>query len=334
MHASERIMSQPRRISYVIITLLAILIAGLHLGTFLLAALFGYLALQTFCVGGRKWLSITLYVIVVICVGAGLVYFSNLAYRTFPKIAETAIPAIVSFAEKNGIELPFTDYASLKSAALDEAQQGVAVVGKYATAASFQFVLVVAGVVVALSMFLGSGWTTDLNGSDPPDNLYFSVTRELTARFKSFYDSFAKVIGAQILISAINTALTTAFLLLNHYPNSGLLATFVFLCGLIPIVGNIISNSIIVGVGFTITARTGVYALIFLVVIHKLEYFLNSRIIGSRIKCPMWLTLIGLIVGEKLMGIPGMVLAPVALHFIRIEASTLRSLSGSRTPEK
>src|SRR5512140_1341909 len=105
-------MNQHRRISYIVIAVLVILVAGLHLGTFLLAALFGYLALQTFCIGGRKWLSITFYVIAVIAVGAGLVYFSNLAYRTFPKIAQTAIPAIVGFAEKNGIELPCTDYQS------------------------------------------------------------------------------------------------------------------------------------------------------------------------------------------------------------------------------
>jgi len=35
----------------------------------------------------------------------------------------------------------------------------------------------------------------------------------------------------------------------------------------------------------------------------------------------MWLTLLGLIVGEKLMGIPGMILAPVVLHYIKVEAS-------------
>jgi len=62
-------------------------------------------------------------------------------------------------------------------------------------------------------------------------------------------------------------------------------------------------------------------ALIFLVVIHKLEYFLNSKIIGDRIKNPMWLTLLGLVLGEKLMGIPGMILAPVVLHYIKVEAS-------------
>jgi len=57
------------------------------------------------------------------------------------------------------------------------------------------------------------------------------------------------------------------------------------------------------------------------VLIHKLEYFLNSKIIGDRIKNPMWLTLVGLVLGEKLMGIPGMILAPVVLHYIKVEAS-------------
>ncbi len=323
-------MSQTSRISYVIFAVLVVLIASLHLGTFALATLFGYLLLRTFCIGGRKWLSTTIYLVTVIALGTGLVYFSNLAYRTFPKIAEKAIPAIVEFAEQRGIELPFTDYASLKSAALSEAQEGFTVVGHYATAASFQFVLVIAGIVVALSIFLGSGWTTDHSESNARDNLYFKVTRDLTARFKSFYRSFAIVIGAQLAISAINTVLTAAFLLFNHYPYAGLLATFVFLCGLLPIVGNIISNSLIVGVGFTITAHTGIYALVFLIVIHKLEYFLNSKIIGERIKCPMWLTLVGLILGEKLMGIPGMVLAPVVLHFIKVETSANRSLPDSK----
>ena len=55
-------------------------------------------------------------------------------------------------------------------------------------------------------------------------------------------------------------------------------------------------------------------ALVFLVVVPKLEYFLNSKIIGQRIRNPVWLTLIPLVIGERLMGIPGLVLAPVVLN--------------------
>ena len=82
-----------------------------------------------------------------------------------------------------------------------------------------------------------------------------------------------------------------------------------------------LSNTLIVFVGFTISPRMALVALIFLMVIHKLEYFLNSKIVGDRIRNPMWLTLLGLVLGEKLMGVPGMVLAPVVLHYIKVEAS-------------
>jgi predicted PurR-regulated permease PerM len=323
-------MSRTARISYVIVVILMALVAYLHLGTFLLTSLFGYLALQVFSIHRRKWLSITLYLVAVAVIGAGLVYFSNLAYRTLPKIAEVSIPAMAEFAEKNGIELPFADYESLKSTALDAAREGFATIGQFAKAASFQFVLIVAGLVVPVSVLLSSGWTANKSAPAAPDSFYSAVTRELTLRFKTLYASFAKVIGAQIVISAINAALTTLFLIFNSYPNVGLLTTLVFLCGLLPIVGNIISNAVIVGVGFTLSSRTGVYALIFLVVIHKLEYFLNSKIVGKRINSPMWLTLIGLLVGERLMGIPGMVLAPAVLHFIHVEASVYRSLPDGR----
>jgi predicted PurR-regulated permease PerM len=62
---------------------------------------------------------------------------------------------------------------------------------------------------------------------------------------------------------------------------------------------------------------------VFLILIHKLEYFLNSKIIGGWTRNPVWLTLIGLIIGEELMGIPGMVLAPVVLNYIRVEMSKI-----------
>jgi predicted PurR-regulated permease PerM len=96
-----------------------------------------------------------------------------------------------------------------------------------------------------------------------------------------------------------------------------------FFCGMLPIIGNLISNSIIVALSFRISPRAAVFSLIFLIVLHKLEYILNSKIIGDRIKNPVWLTLLGLILGERLMGIPGMIIAPVLLNFIKIEASTI-----------
>jgi predicted PurR-regulated permease PerM len=98
-----------------------------------------------------------------------------------------------------------------------------------------------------------------------------------------------------------------------------------FLCGLLPIVGNLISNTIIVGIGITVSPRMAIAALVFLVVVHKLEYFLNSKIVGERIRNPFWLTLLALILGERLMGVPGMILAPVVLNYVRMETIRLPS---------
>jgi len=282
--------------------LLMALVAGLHLGVLLLTTLFGYLALRAFTVRGRKAAAVAIYLVAVAIIVAGSMYFSQVAYRTFPRIAETAIPAMAAFAERNGVEVPVTDFESLKSTALEMAREGIATIGQYARVASVQFVLLVAGLVVAASLFL------------------------------NLYESFARVIGAQIVISAINTVLTAVFLALNGYPFALLLPIFVFLCGLLPIVGNLVSNCVIIGVGFTLSPRTGLFALLFLVAIHKLEYFLNSKIVGRRIDSPMWLTLIGLVVGERLMGIAGMVLAPVLLNYIKVEASAYRAARRDAEP--
>jgi hypothetical protein len=56
-----------------------------------------------------------------------------------------------------------------------------------------------------------------------------------------------------------------------------------FLTGLLPVIGNLISNTVITIVGLSLSISVAASALVFLVIIHKLEYFLNARIVGSRI---------------------------------------------------
>ena len=141
--------------------------------------------------------------------------------------------------------------------------------------------------------------------------------------FEALYQSFATVIGAQIVISAINTILTAIFVMAVGLPYAVVVIGATFLCGLIPVIGNLVSNTVIVGIGFTVSPKMALSALVFLVVIHKLEYFLNSKIIGQRIRNPLWLTLLALVLGERLMGVAGMILAPVVLNYIRMEASRL-----------
>jgi predicted PurR-regulated permease PerM len=155
------------------------------------------------------------------------------------------------------------------------------------------------------------------------NNLYSICCDEVSTRFRDFYRSFATVMGAQITISLINTVLTSIFLLAVRMPQAPLLIAVTLLCGLVPIVGNLVSNTIIVFIALTVSLKLAISALLFLILIHKLEYFLNSKIIGDRIRNPIWLTLVALIIGERLMGIPGLILAPVVLNYLRVEMLTV-----------
>src|SRR5581483_2433400 len=142
-------MTRPARISYVIMAALLVLTGWLHLGTLVLTVFFGYFALQQFSFGKSRVLGAALYVIVVAAVTYGLIVFSKRAYKELPEIANNTIPAVVGFAEKKGIELPFTDYESLKAVALHEVKDQFANIRRSAGAAFLHLALLLIGLIVA-----------------------------------------------------------------------------------------------------------------------------------------------------------------------------------------
>jgi len=315
-------MTGAARFSYLFIVVVIVVAGATHLATPLLTVLFSYFALRKLYFGRRKWLSVALFLIVLSGTLYGFGFLIRQAFIAFPKIAADSIPPIIAYAQSHGIELPFSDLDSLKGATLDMIKDEFLFVGNFARAATKQFVFGLIGIVVAVSLFLNPGIQKFPTKPKNP-NLFTAATDEIKIRFRLFYDSFETVMGAQLLISSINTFLTAIFVLAVSLKYGPFVVGLTFLCGLLPIVGNLISNSIIVGIAFTISPRVAIAALVFLVVLHKLEYFLNSKIIGDRIKNPVWLTLLALIIGERFMGIPGMMLAPVVLHYIKVETSRL-----------
>lgn len=148
----------------------------------------------------------------------------------------------------------------------------------------------------------------------------FTITKIL-----SFYHYFKIVMSAQLLISLINSILTLCMLFILNIPHKLTLTVFVFIFGLLPIVGNIISNTLICSAALIWTGMWQFFAaLIFLIVIHKLEYVLNGKIIGHIVQLPMHITLLALILGEAFFHIPGMILAVPMVLFIREQLSSIQ----------
>ncbi|HTH39701.1 MAG TPA: hypothetical protein VL968_02850, partial [Rhodocyclaceae bacterium] len=60
-------------------------------------------------------------------------------------------------------------------------------------------------------------------------------------------------------------------------------------------------------------------SLLFLVLIHKLEYFLNARIVGGQINARAWELLLAMVLMEAAFGLPGVVAAPVYYAYLKDE---------------
>ena len=147
----------------------------------------------------------------------------------------------------------------------------------------------------------------------------------LHARVANFSDAFERIVFAQVRIAGVNATLTAAYLLILlplagvHLPLTKSMIAITFFAGLLPVIGNLISNSVIVIVGLSHSLAIAVASLAFLVVIHKLEYFLNAKIIGAHINARAWELLTAMLAMEALFGLPGVVAAPVLYAYAKKE---------------
>jgi predicted PurR-regulated permease PerM len=139
--------------------------------------------------------------------------------------------------------------------------------------------------------------------------------------------AFRRVVFAQVRISALNTILTGFYLAIIlpalgvHLPLVKTMIAVTFIAGLLPVIGNLISNTVIVIVSLGMSAYAAVGSLIFLILIHKLEYFVNARIIGTQIRSRAWELLVAMLVMEAWFGIPGIIAAPIYYSYIKDELS-------------
>jgi len=154
---------------------------------------------------------------------------------------------------------------------------------------------------------------------------YKPFARAMAGRITLFGDSFRNIVFAQVRISAINTLFTGIYLAIIlplagvHLPFTKTMIAITFIVGLLPVIGNLISNAVIVVVSMSHSLAVALGSLVFLVVIHKFEYFLNARIIGGQIRANAWELLIAMILMEAAFGLAGVVAAPIYYAYIKSE---------------
>lgn len=152
-----------------------------------------------------------------------------------------------------------------------------------------------------------------------------TLAEQLHRRITLFGETFGQIVAAQFWIAAFNTFLTGIFLLFLlplwdlRLPYTPALITLTFVAGLVPIVGNLLCNVVITLVGLSVSPVTALACLGFLILIHKAEYVINAKVVGSRTQMAVWELLAVMFVAEAVFGPAGLVAAPLFYAYLKKE---------------
>jgi predicted PurR-regulated permease PerM len=195
-------------------------------------------------------------------------------------------------------------------------QEHLAAVRSAGQQATQIFVRIVIGMVI--------GALVALRQADAP-RAYRPLALALVRRIERFGEAFRSVVFAQVRIAAVNATLTAIYLVLIlpllgvHLPLLKTMVFITFLAGLIPVVGNLVSNVVVVIVSLSVSPVVAAGSLVYLVAIHKLEYFLNARMVGTQIQARAWELLLAMLVMEAAFGVTGLIAAPIYYAYLKDE---------------
>jgi len=144
------------------------------------------------------------------------------------------------------------------------------------------------------------------------------VYDELSFFGRKFLQSFGKVIQTQITISFVNCILSMIILFILNFPQIFGLGFMVFVLGLVPVAGVVISLIPLAIIAFSIGGfKMVLYILILVAILHALEsYILNPKLMSEKTKLPVFYTFIVLIVSEHILGIWGLIIGIPIFMFI------------------
>lgn len=206
------------------------------------------------------------------------------------------------------------DIHNFKADGLEFIQSNLIVLRDFSKGATHTLITMILGMIIGIMIAAG-----DYSETNKPLVIAFRK------RMLNLVESFKHVMVAQAGIAAFNSIMTAIFLLIVmpifgvDFPFSKTIIFLTFFIGLIPIIGNIIVNAIVLIVGLSVSVSVGISALCYLIFIHKFEYFLNAKIIGGRIEAKAFELLIAMLLMESIYGIIGLIAAPILYAYIKKE---------------
>jgi predicted PurR-regulated permease PerM len=141
-----------------------------------------------------------------------------------------------------------------------------------------------------------------------------SRRREVEPVIDAVFQRMGGFVLGSIVTSAIAGLSTFIWLKIVGVPYAGLLAVFVALADLIPVVGSTLGGAVVSLVAVTVSLQVAVATAIYYVVYRFLEdYLITPRVFGRTVDLPGLVSIVAILVGGSLLGVIGALFAiPVA----------------------
>jgi predicted PurR-regulated permease PerM len=349
---------QPDALSYILILVGVGLLIYAHLIPAFLMGLLIYLAIQSLQCWLQVWLqpksahlsSLTLVsTIVIVVMGVMFLGLMGIWHQGWDALA-ALLKRLMQIIEDLRLLLPVSLQEALPDTVIElqamllevlrEHVQDITILGKEGGRLILHLLIgIVLGALVAYHVATQSILTHQAADTKPVQSM--SLAEAYIAWFQyrlvRFALAFRKIVFAQLKISLINTTFTAIYLLIIlplmdiHIPYREVLVLVTFVAGILPVVGNILSNTAITLISFSVSLQTAFFSLLFLVVLHKFEYVINARIVGGQIQAKIWELLIAMFLMESLFGLVGLLLAPILYGYVKLELQTALQQPESHT---
>ncbi|MFZ5439073.1 MAG: AI-2E family transporter [Myxococcota bacterium] len=184
------------------------------------------------------------------------------------------------------------------------AEHYAADVAKSAAAIGRMFLSALIGLILAIVYFLDEERIRAFRDSLAPRSMFGTLARW----FEHLAEAVSLTVQLQLVVAALNTVLTLPVLWLISVPHVPALMVLIFLSGLIPVVGNLISGAVLVVLAYQVKGWLGVGLFVVLTfVLHKIEsYYLNPRLTARHVALPGFVLILSLLAWEHLLGFAGL----------------------------
>ena len=151
--------------------------------------------------------------------------------------------------------------------------------------------------------------------------------------FNKFTNTFGVILQNQVIVSTINTVLSVIGLYILGYQNLVALGAMIFVLGLIPIAGVIISFIPLSLITFTMLPNEGVLnslfgvqldsvsrlllLLLLVIIIHTIEaYIISPKLLSDKMKLPIFIVICVLLISDHYFGIWGLIVGIPIFIFV------------------